>query len=379
MSHLPHPSPEALQHSEALRHLINAEITANSGWISFGHYMELALYAPGLGYYSSGAAKLGAPGDFITAPEMSSLFGRTLARQACQIIRLTNGNILEVGAGSGQLALQLLTELQQMDSLPSRYFILEVSADLRERQQKLLAPFANRVEWLEALPRHFTGLILGNEVLDAMPVEIIAWRKTGIFQRGVTLAGESFAWGERLLNEGALFKAASQFSLAPDYVSEIGLASPAFIDTLARILEAGVILMIDYGFGTSEYYHPERSYGTLMCHYRHYAHDDPFYLPGLQDITAHVNFTAIAEAGLDAGLKLSGYTTQASFLINCGITTLLQETPAENVSTYFPLATQAQKLMSPAEMGELFKVIALGKNLAEPLLGFATGDKRRLL
>jgi len=243
----------------------------------------------------------------------------------------------------------------------------------------LLAPFADRVEWLDTLPTHFTGLILGNEVLDAMPVEMLAWRAAGIYQRGVTLAGESFAWDDRLLEAGPLFDAASQLAPPADYVSEIGLAARAFIGTLAGLLDAGAILMIDYGFGASEYYHPQRSRGTLMCHYRHHAHDDPFYLPGLQDITAHVDFTAIAEAGLEAGLKLLGYTTQAGFLINCGITHLLQETPAENVSTYFPLAAQAQKLMSPAEMGEFFKVIALGKNLAEPLLGFATGDKRRLL
>lgn len=379
MSHLPTPSPEALQHSAALCRLISAEIAANHGWISFARYMELALYAPGLGYYSSGAAKFGAPGDFVTAPEISPLFGRTLAQQAAQILSLTNGEILEIGAGSGQLALQLLTELQRLDALPSRYFILEVSADLRERQHALLAPFADRVEWLDSLPNHFTGLILGNEVLDAMPVEMVAWRAAGIYQRGVTLAGESFAWDDRLLEAGLLFDAASQLAPPADYVSEVGLAARAFIGTLAGLLDAGAILMIDYGFGASEYYHSQRSTGTLMCHYRHHAHDDPFYLPGLQDITAHVDFTAIAEAGLDAGLKLLGYTTQANFLINCGITNLLQETPAENVSTYFPLASQAQKLMSPAEMGELFKVIALGKNLVEPLLGFTIGDKRRLL
>lgn len=379
MSHLPTPSPEALQHSAALCRLIAEEIAANHGWISFARYMELALYAPGLGYYSSGAAKFGTPGDFVTAPEISPLFGRTLAQQAAQILSLTNGEILEIGAGSGQLVLQLLTELQRLDALPSRYFILEVSADLRERQHALLAPFADRVEWLDSLPNHFTGLILGNEVLDAMPVEMVAWRAAGIYQRGVTLAEDGFAWSDHLLEAGPLFDVASQLVPPADYVSEIGLAARAFIGTLAGVLETGAILMIDYGFGASEYFHSQRSTGTLMCHYRHHAHDDPFYLPGLQDITAHVDFTAIAEAGLDAGLNLLGYTTQANFLINCGITHLLQETPAENVSTYFPLAAQAQKLMSPAEMGELFKVIALGKNLAEPLLGFAMGDKRRLL
>jgi SAM-dependent MidA family methyltransferase len=379
MSSLPIPTLEARQHSEALCHLIRAEIAANGGWISFARYMELALYAPGLGYYSSGPTKFGAPGDFVTAPEISALFGSTLAQQAAQILRLTNGEILEVGAGSGRLALQILTELQRMNALPARYFILEISADLRERQQALLAPFKAQVVWLNTLPSRFTGLILGNEVLDAMPVEMVVWREEAIFQRGVILAGEAFVWDERPLQQGPLFEAAKQLSPPAKYVSEIGLAARAFTSTLASILDAGAILMIDYGFGTSEYYHPQRSSGTLMCHYRHYAHDDPFFLPGLQDITAHVDFSTVAEAGLDAGLTLQGYTTQANFLINCGITALLQQTPAENAIAYLPLAAQTQKLLSPAEMGELFKVIALGKNLAEPLLGFSSGDKRRLL
>lgn len=379
MSRLPQPSDAALQHSERLTHLIARSIDNAHGWINFARYMEMALYAPGLGYYSGGAAKFGAAGDFATAPEISALFGRTLAQQAAQILRLTGGGLLEVGAGSGQLALQLLTELQQLDALPARYSILEVSADLRQRQGQLLTPFADRVVWLDTLPAAFSGLIIGNEVLDAMPVHILSWREEGLRERGVSLADGRFAWGERLLEAGPLFEAASQLALPAGYTSEIGLAGRAFVASLADLLETGAILMIDYGFGASEFYHPQRFNGTLMCHYRHLAHDDPFTLPGLQDITAHVDFTAIAEAGLDAGLKLLGYTTQANFLINCGITSLLQQTPADDASAYLPLAAQVQKLLSPAEMGELFKVIALGKGITEPLLGFTAGDKRRLL
>ncbi len=391
MPSLPAPAPDELQHSEKTATLIIREIESAAGWISFSRYMELALYAPGLGYYSAGMHKFGAAGDFVTAPEISALFGRTLARQAAQVLPLAAGNVLEIGAGSGRLAFDLLTELDRLGSLPERYLILEVSADLRERQRQLLQPFAPRVTWLDALPATFSGLILGNEVLDAMPVHLVAWREDGIYERGVSCEDGAFRWSERKLTEGELFNAAAK--LAPTLtlprivgegkesgvVSEISLAARGFIATLADMLEQGVILMLDYGFGESEYYHPQRHAGTLMCHTRHHAHDDPFYLPGLQDITAHVDFTAIATTGIAHGLNFLGYTSQAHFLLNCGITDLLAETPAEQASAYLPLSSQAQKLLNPAEMGELFKVIALGKGIDAPLIGLARGDKSRML
>ena len=389
MPPLPEPSAEAQQHSEKTSALIRQEIEAAAGWIPFSRYMELALYAPGLGYYSAGMHKFGAAGDFVTAPEISALFGRCLARQARQIIEPSGGDMLEIGAGSGRLAFDLLTELERLGPLPRRYFILELSADLRQRQQELLAPFAARVEWLDALPASFSGLVIGNEVLDAMPVHLVAWREDGIYERGVAWENGAFQWSERKLAAGELFDVAS--GLAPtltlprvagegkNYVSEISLAARGFIATLAGILDKGMILMLDYGFGQSEYYHPQRSTGTLMCHYRHHAHDDPFYFPGLQDITAHVDFSAIAATGIDHGLKLLGYTSQAHFLLNCGITDLLAQTPAEKASTYLPLAAQAQKLLNPAEMGELFKAIALGKDIDTLPLGFVRGDKSHLL
>jgi len=383
MSPLPEPAPEAAQHSQALSELIRQEIAAGGGWIGFARFMELALYAPGLGYYSAGAAKFGNSGDFVTAPEISSLFGRTLARQAAQVLRLTRGDMLEIGAGSGRLALQLLLELEAMDTLPEHYYVLEVSADLQQRQRAFIqarAPrFLERMVWLEQLPSSFTGLILGNEVLDAMPVHLVAWRHDGLYERGVGAGKNGFDWRERPLVDGALFHAARRLSVSPEYLSEMGLAVPAFVNSLAQILRQGVVLMIDYGFGESEYYHPQRAEGTLMCHYRHHAHGDPFYLPGLQDITAHVDFSAVAAAAAEAGLDLLGYTTQSSFLINCGIAELLGETSPEDVSAYFPLVSQAQRLLSPAEMGELFKAIALGKGISEPLSGFAAGDKSRML
>lgn len=383
MPPLPEPSAEALQHSHQLVQLIRQEIAGHNGWITFARYMELALYAPGLGYYSAGAAKFGQAGDFVTAPEISTLFGKTLARQVAQILQLTGGNVLETGAGSGRLALQLLTELEKLDTLPAQYFILEVSADLQQRQQAYInehAPhLANRVVWLNALPASFDGAIVGNEVLDAMPVHLVSWQEDGLYERGVTLHDNTFAWHDQPLTQGALFEVASGIHAPADYLSEINLAACGFIASLAHILQNGIILMIDYGFGESEYYHPQRTQGTLMCHYRHHAHAEPFYLPGLQDITAHVDFSAIALAGINNGLQLLGYTTQASFLLNCGITDVLAETSPENASAYLPLANQAQKLLSPAEMGELFKVIALGKGISDGLTGFTTGDKSRLL
>ncbi|SCY10467.1 class I SAM-dependent methyltransferase [Nitrosospira sp. Nsp13] len=397
---LPVPSEAALQHSRAVKELIDAELTVAGGWISFAHYMKLALYAPGLGYYSGGAAKFGQEGDFVTAPEISPLFGRAVARQAVQVLELADGggDILEFGAGTGKLALDLLLELERLGRLPRLYFILEVSAELQQRQRQLFERYAPhlllRVVWLKRLPAKFNGLILANEVLDAMPVHLVAWRNAGLFERGVTSSvpsGDEFRWSERPLGEGELFEAARELTPriasgngnigddVDEYVSEISLATRGFMASLANILERGAIVLIDYGFGRGEYYHPQRSHGTLMCHYRHHAHDNPFYLPGSQDITSHVDFSAIAEAGTNAGLDLLGYTTQAYFLINCGVTEILARMPAENVKEYLPAANQLQKLVSPAEMGELFKAIAFGKNISQPLFGFTRGDKSRLL
>jgi len=372
--------------------MIQDKINVAGGWIPFDQFMNLALYAPGAGYYSGGATKLGSAGDFVTAPEVSSLFGRTLAQQVIQISgQVKNADILEFGAGSGKLALDLLFELEKLNYLPEKYFILEVSAELRQRQQSLFANKAphlvHLIEWLEQLPTQFNGTILANEVLDAMPVHIVTWHNNELFERGVTWQNNKFKWQERLIQNTELHNIASQLTsqINPDnnlthfYVSEINLAANHFMRSLASALQQGVILLIDYGFGRSEYYHPQRNQGTLMCHYRHHVHDDPFYLPGLQDITSHVDFSAITEATENTELMLLGYTTQAYFLINCGITEILAQTSAEDINHYLPQANQLQKLISPAEMGELFKVIAFGKNFSKPLLGFRTGDKSRLL
>lgn len=381
---LPPPSAEASAVSDRLAQHIADEITAGGGWISFARYMELALYAPGLGYYSAGSRKLGRGGDFVTAPEISSLFGRCLARQVAQLIELGFRDILEIGAGSGALAADMLRELAVLDRRPDRYLILEVSADLRERQRTRLAEhsgeLAGIVSWLDTLPAGFSGTMIGNEVLDAIPVHIVQKNGSAVEELGVIRGKRDsmFAFGYRNA-EGDLLKRAQELDLPDDYQTEIHLAMPAFVQSFSRMLRGGAILFIDYGFPAHEYYHPHRSRGTLMCHYRQHAHSEPLYLVGLQDITAHVNFSAVAKAGASAGLKVAGYTNQAQFLINCGITDILSATPAEEVRIYAPLAAQAQRLLSPSEMGELFKVIALGRNVSLPLIGFRAGDKTHTL
>jgi len=394
IANLPIPTPDALEHSNKLCELIHHDIAAQGGWIPFSRFMELALYAPGLGYYTAGARKFGASGDFITAPELSTLFGRTLARQLIEVMHASSAHILELGAGSGKLALDILTELEKQNALPESYSILEVSADLRERQQALLKAqlpqLFDRVHWLDSLPEAITGAIIGNEVLDALPVHLLRWQtspatesgKQGaqeILERGVVSIENNFAWQERPLQDASLNELAQKIQVPDDYLSEVSPAAQALISSLSERLEKGVLLFIDYGFGASEYYHPQRSSGTLMCHYRHHSHDDPFYLPGLQDITAHVDFSAVAEAAIDHGAEFLGYTSQAYFLLNNGITDLLSEVSPEDVRAYAPLAAQLQKLSSPAEMGELFKVIALGKGIEEELSGFTRGDMSRRL
>ncbi len=372
-----------MQHSADLLLHIRDRIKAAGGWISFARYMELALYAPGLGYYTAGAHKFGMAGDFITAPELSPLFGRTLARQVSEILSVSAPHILELGAGSGKLAVDVLGEMESLGLLPDSYSILEVSADLRERQQEKirqhLPHLFHRVRWLDRLPEHFSGAIVANEVLDALPVHRVHWQDKRISVWGVALDESGFVWQEREISDPILLQAAQKIDVEGDYSSEICLASRGLVKSLAACLTQGAMLFIDYGFGAREFYHPQRTQGTLMCHYRHRAHDDPFFLPGLQDITAHVDFTDIAESGIDAGLEVAGYTNQAFFLINNGITELLDDTSPEDPKAYLPLSAQLQKLTSPAEMGELFKVLALGRNLSAPLSGFSCGDLTRLL
>ncbi len=379
---LPEPTPEARAHSDRVVEHIRENIAASAGWISFARYMELALYAPGLGYYSAGSRKLGRAGDFITAPEISPLFGQTLARQVKQVLDSGFDEVLEVGAGSGALAATLLEELERSGKVPRNYLILELSADLRERSRDTLAArvphLVERVAWLNRLPPAFSGVVLGNEVLDAMPATVVRIQSGKIEEGGVGVRHDRLDWSWRIASGEAL-AAAQALGLPEGFRTEVHLVARAFIRSLGAVLEKGVALFVDYGFPAKEYYHAQRKEGTLMCHYRHYAHADPFLLPGLQDITSHVDFSAVARAAGEGGLELLGYTSQAQFLVNCGITDVMSRTPAEDGTKFLPLANQANRLMSPAEMGELFKVIALGKGYPAPLVGFGEGDRRHVL
>jgi SAM-dependent MidA family methyltransferase len=382
---LPEPGLDAQMASRSLQSLIANDIRHHSGWIPFSRFMELALYAPGLGYYSGGAAKLGKDGDFTTAPEITPLFGQTLAQLTADLIGKTTPQILEFGAGTGKLARDILMELSRMGVAVHRYSIVELSGELRARQQETLRGFP-QVTWLDSFPSVFSGVVIGNEVLDAMPVQLVTKTAQGWRERGIGLSPKGFVYRDHACDPALLAQIPNADALPEGYLTEVHPVAIGFMHTLAQMLSAGfdytghggAALLIDYGFPAREYYLPQRSEGTLMCHYRHHAHADPFYLPGLQDITAHVDFTAMAHAAVDAGLDVLTYTSQASFLIDAGIGDLLQRVSPSDQLRYLPRANEVQKLTSPAEMGELFKVLAVGTKVQLPER-FARGDRSHRL
>jgi len=322
---LPEPSASAQAASRALCDRIAGRIDAAGGWIPFVEFMDMALHLPGLGYYAGGSQKFGEGGDFMTAPELTPLFGQALAAQVAQVMRLavplapTFSTVLEVGAGSGRLAADLLPALDALGTLPESYQILELSGELRARQQATLreaAPaLAGRVEWIDTLPEKFCGCVIANELLDALPTHAVAWRENGPMERGVALDGDRFVWAERPA-PGELGEAMTQLAttvpIAAPFESELGLTAAAWVAEWGRRLEKGALLLIDYGLSRRELYHPQRDRGTLRCHYCHRSHDNPFWWPGLSDITSHIDFTAVAEAGFNAGLDVLGYTAQFS-------------------------------------------------------------------
>ncbi len=379
---LPKPESEARKHSLRLTEWIKDELAQSGDRLPFDRFMELALYAPGLGYYTAGARKFGEAGDFITAPEISPLFARCLARQCKQVLlTLGGGDLLEAGAGTGALATDLLLELEVLEALPAHYFILEVSPDLQQRQRETLmaraAHLIDRVQWLNRLPESgFNGVVVANELLDAMPVSRFYIAETGVqegFIRWVDGAFERY-WDEPVspgLMDAVVALQKQVGALAVGYESELNLRATSWVQSFAQRIERGVAILIDYGYPASEYYHPQRSMGTLMCYYRHRAHDDALILPGLQDITAHVDFTAIAKAGLDAGFNLKGYTTQAHFLLGCGLDSLLMESDPNDIKNHMRLMQTVKRLTMPTEMGERFKVIALSKGIESSLIGFS--------
>jgi SAM-dependent MidA family methyltransferase len=387
LDQLPEPDATARAHGERVAAHLREAIAEAGGALPFDRFMELALYAPGLGYYSAGARRFGRDGDFVTAPELSSLFGRCLAVQAIEVLEaLGGGDLLELGAGRGTLAADLLEALADAGHLPERYLILELSGTLRDEQQATLARrvprLLDRVEWLDAPPAEgFRGLVFGNEVADALPVSRFRIGADGVVEEAhVAIEGDGFAWSWRPaspeLDAGVAALQAEVGALPGGYTSEVCLRLAPWVATLAAPLAAGALLLIDYGYPRREYYLPERADGTLQCHYRQRAHGDPLRLAGLQDITAHVDFTALAEAGHATDLAVAGYTTQAHFLLGCGLDGLLAESDPNDTAAHLALMQQVRALTLPGEMGERFQALALTRGLDRPLRGFALRDLR---
>jgi Uncharacterized conserved protein len=387
LARLPEPDPEAAAHSARLVHLIRREIESQGESISFARYMELALYAPGFGYYSAGTHKFGAEGDFVTAPEISPLFSCCLARQCLQVLEeLGGGSLFEFGAGTGVMAADILSELHRLGKPPEQYLILELSAELRKRQRTTLEEripeLLPRVRWLDSLPRDaLQGVVLANEVLDALPTERFRLSGQTISELGVGWEDERFVWRTHpcsapFAQAVAILREQLSSALSDGYESELNLRVGPWIKVVAETLVRGVVLLIDYGYPRREFYHPERCCGTLMCYYRHRAHSDPLILTGLQDITSHVDFTAVAEAAVAAGFEVPGFTTQACFLLACGITNMLDISLAYGSRAYLEQTRQIKLLTLPGEMGEHIKVLALAHAIETPLMGFTLQDHR---
>jgi len=381
---LPAPPPEALAHSTELAERIAERIAQAGDWIPFSKYMEMALYEPRLGYYASCARKFGEAGDFVTAPEISNVFAKCMALQARQVIEKTGGNILELGPGSGVLAADMFEELLAHKVVPERYFLLEVSPDLRERQRKLLAyrfpEHIGRFVWLDSLPEKITGLVIANEVLDVVPCAIVHRTRDQLLERGVIVTEAGFAWDDQPMPDDALKRRAESAFPPGDYsyLSEINLAAEGLVRTVAASIDKGVALFIDYGFPEREFYHPQRFMGTLRCHYRHRFHGDPFFLPGLQDITAHVDFTAMARAAEGVDAEVYGFTTQAYFLISCGLAVMVADGDPGMTLSRLKGTSAVHRLINPSEMGELFKVLGVGRGIDGPLLGFQSARHLQL-
>ncbi len=381
---LPAPDPIAQQHSEQLLALIKQKIVDAGGKISFAEYMHYCLYSPGLGYYSAGSHKIGEKGDFTTAPEISSLFSRTLAQHIRDVFQqITPTNILEFGAGSGKMAVDILIELEMQHSLPDNYYIIEASADLRLRQEESIhnkiPHLKDRVIWLSTLPENFVGVILANEVCDAMPVHCLQFDKDTVFERYIEISESKLHWCEGELSQPSLIKAADDIRNLigdSDYLTEVNLASNAWLSSLANSLKQGAIFIIDYGQPMNSYYHPQRDSGSLMCYYQHQGHDNPLILQGLQDITAHVNFTALAQTAIDNNLDIEGFQSQTDFLLAGGITELIPSHTNSDALKHLQYTSEIKQLTLPSGMGENFKVLTLSRDLEEILPRCKLGDRR---
>jgi SAM-dependent MidA family methyltransferase len=361
---------------------IREEIHRVDGQLGFDRFMEFALYLPELGYYASIAEKFGPEGDFTTAPLLTPVFGISIAAQLAEVLaQQPDMGVLEYGAGTGQLAIAVLTELDRLDCLPTSYDIVERSASLRLRQQQLIREqipvLAERVNWLDESPSGYRGVVVANELLDAMPVKRLVNSSEGFRERVVELNGDELTMVDGPLCPPEVERRLAVFELANGYQTEINCSAEAWIESLGGVLEEGLVLIVDYGYSRAEYYHPQRDQGTFLCYFRHRAVDDPLRLPGLQDMTAHVDFTAMAEAADRAGLAVAGFTTQANFLISCGVLDQLATRVAD--ADYVDLLAPVKQLLLPGGMGEVFKVLALTKNYPSPLRGMATRDIRHTL
>lgn len=386
---LPVLEPEVLLHGERVLAFLREEIARVGGALNFAEFMRLALYAPEVGYYAAGMTKFGAAGDFVTAPEVSPLFARTLARQVADVLAgLESGEVLEFGAGSGAIALELLLALERLQCLPRRYLILEVSASLRTVQRERLLQSAphllERVVWLEAWPQNFIGVMLGNEVLDAMPVRLLEVTAGEPLRLAVSDSAQGLGWAKLPASEDdvrvlAELATARGEAFAEGYRVEFHPDLPGWMRGVAQSLKQGVVLLFDYGAAARELYAPERWMGTLRCHVRHHAHNDPLVYPGLQDITAWVDFSRVARCAKDSGLDVLGYTMQAHFLLGCGLSAVYEDAfaAAEREVERLQLAQGFKTLMMPGEMGERFKVLALGRGVGSDLAGFSVRDFQR--
>ena len=386
---MPRPDAPSAEHSARVAHYIRDCIDGAGGSLSFAEFMHHALYAPGLGYYTAGSTKFGADGDFVTAPEVSPVFGRVLARQCAEVLAdVSGGSIVEYGAGSGKLARDILRELAQQDALPERYEIVEVSADLQDRQARLLRDelpeLASLVSWPDRPPTEHSGVIVANEVLDALPVERFARRVEGIMQLRVVADGDAFGLTEApapdCLSDAVLaIEDELGERLPTGYVSEVSLGLSDWISTLAKSLEQGVVFLFDYGVARREYYAPDRSGGWLRCHFRHRAHNDPLILAGIQDLTAWVDFSAVAAAAAQCRLDVAGYSVQAQFLIGGGLDGLMQDYQSLSMPAQLELSGQIKTLTLPGEMGEHFKCMALRRGDIATPSAFSLGDRTHTL
>ncbi len=386
---LPQPDEISARHSVLVGEHLQQKIEVAGGSISFAEFMHEALYASELGYYSAGSTKFGAGGDFITAPEVSVVFGRVLARQSAEALReIENGEILEIGAGSGKLAIDMLSALETLDSLPQRYNILEVSPDLQDRQQRRLGEelphLVDRIRWLSDLPEEFDGVVVANEVLDSLPVERFVRRANGVAQLCVAFEDGAFVWKEREATDRLAYAVASVeadtgTALTDGYTSEVSLAAPAWVSELARSLGTGIAFLFDYGVSRREYYAPDRSDGWLRCHFRHHAHNDPLVYPGIQDLTAWVDFSSIAGAAVDSGLEILGYQTQSQFLVGGGLAREMEGFTELPLEQQVKLSGEIKTLTLPGEMGENFKCIALGRGVIETPSALHFADRTQTL